>query len=296
MKRQVAEKRWEGIDRAKELLDTAREREFTQEEIEELKRLHTGYGGLYRYNGGQFFTPETVADFMVDLISLKSGMTVLEPACGAGAFLNSLYKKNTNISVVGIELSYELAEVGKICYPNAKIINGDALVHFKDFEQKVDIVIGNPPFGKTNVKYSGFARAKNGRLEEHFLEAAVRCLKDGGEAILIMPDSILSNASTKNLREWLLQECYYLATISLPCETFYFSGTSVKTSIMYFKKKYRNASAGDYPVFMAICENIGWNGRGQKTGRCDLEQIKKKYLSFKPVQFSYFRAEGKGEA
>jgi len=194
-------------------------------------------------------------------------------------FLNSLYKKNLNLNIVGIERYYELAEIAKICYPSAEIIHGDTLELFPKFEGKMDFIIGNPPFGKA-PKYDGFIKAR-GKFEEYFLEIAVRCLKEGGEAILIMPDGILSNSSSAAIRKWLLEECYYLATISLPQETFYFSGTSVKTSVVYFKKKYKNQPVKNYPVFMAICKNIGWDTRGVKTGECDLEVIKNAYLTFK---------------
>jgi len=37
MKRSVVEKRWKGIERARELLDTAQIRQLTDEEIQELK-------------------------------------------------------------------------------------------------------------------------------------------------------------------------------------------------------------------------------------------------------------------
>lgn len=283
MKRRILEKRWDGIARARELLDIAQKRELTADEIEELKRSHTGLGGLSWYDHGQFFTPKAITDFMVNLIEPQDGASVLEFACGAGAFLDSLYKKNPNLRVVGIELCGDLAEIARICYPRAEIIHGDTLELFPRFERKMDFVIGNPPFGKAS-KYDGFVVAK-GRLEEYFLEVAVRCLKEGGDAILVMPDGILSNSSSKPIRQWLLKECYYLATISLPQETFYFSGTSVKTSIIYFKKKYQNHPVGDYPVFMAICRNIGWDKKGVRTGKCDLDEIKNAYLSYKGRQF-----------
>lgn len=46
MNRRLARKRYEGIDRAKEILDASKEHPFEPEEIEELKTLHIGYGGI----------------------------------------------------------------------------------------------------------------------------------------------------------------------------------------------------------------------------------------------------------
>lgn len=276
MNRRIEHSRWNGIERAKELIKLADTRPLTDGEVEELKQSHTGYGGITWGDNTQFFTPQVVTDFMVDMIDIPNGANVLEFSCGAGAFINALYKKNKDISVTGIELSSELAKLASVCYPEANIIRGDALEYMDKFKNSMDLIIGNPPFGKGPKTIDGFQYAK-GKLEEYFLELAVNCLKEGGEAILIMPDGVLANSQSAKIRKWVLEECYYMGTISLPPETFYFSGTSCKTSVIFFKKKYKEVEVEDYSVFMAIANEIGWNSRGQMTGKCDLDEIKTAY-------------------
>lgn len=255
MNRRLESKRRSGIERANELIEIMRTRKLTPDEIQELKKLHTGYGGIIRSDCNQFFTPENVIQFMLSMLpKLKDGMKILEPSCGSGAFLNALDNYDAKLDVTGIELSYELSKIASVCYPNMNIIQGDALDKMEQFRNTFDLVIGNPPFGKG--KHNGFLHSK-GRLEDNFVEMAFNCLKEGGEAILIVPDSLCANKSSQPLREWLINNSYYRASISLPTETFYFAGTNCKTTIIYFKKKYKGHNPGDYPIFMALCTDIG---------------------------------------
>ncbi|QUH21886.1 HsdM family class I SAM-dependent methyltransferase [Alkaliphilus sp. B6464] len=265
------------IDRAKELLEESRKRKLSDNEISELKTLHTGYGGIYgKYSNDQFFTPDIVTSFMADILQLNDNDKVLEFSCGTGNIINALENKNKTLNITGVELMREYADIASLCYPKANIINGDALEYLDRFENSFDIVIGNPPFG-LNIEKSGFNIAKR-KSEEYFLEMAVRCLKEGGYGMLVLPDGILSNSTYKKLREWLISQTYYLSSISLPSETFYFTGTSVNTSIVYFRKKIKGYEPGNYNIFMAICDDIGWDRRGNETGKCDLNLIKETYL------------------
>ena len=42
---------------------------------------------------GQYFTPEVVAEFMIDLADIKTNSKILEPSCGEGVFLSLLNQK-----------------------------------------------------------------------------------------------------------------------------------------------------------------------------------------------------------
>jgi len=277
-------RRWNGIDRCRELIKESKTRELTAEEILLLKKEYTGYGGLYSgswSNNGQFFTPPNITKFILDLLQIPSGTKVLEPSAGAGAFFEFLPK---GCDVTGIEITQEAAEVVRLCYPNINVIRGDALSMLSDLEGKFDFCIGNPPFMKLNPgnRPDGYTISEKGKgkAEWYFTELAVRSLKPGGLAALVLPDSIFSTSSDAHLRKWVAvgndeenPQCWYIGTVSLPKETFYFSGTSVSTSIMFIQKKIPGVDLGGYSIFMAICENIGWDSRGRQTGQCDLDKI-----------------------
>ncbi len=54
------------------------------------------------------------------------------------------------------------------------------------------------------------------KLEYNSLIKVIQILKEGGTAIVIVPDGILENPSFSNLREWLLIKCKIRIIISLP--------------------------------------------------------------------------------
>jgi len=51
---------------------------------------------IFRGKEGQYFTPRTIVEFMVDLVGIQygsQGMRVLDPACGSGGFLVAAYDR-----------------------------------------------------------------------------------------------------------------------------------------------------------------------------------------------------------
>ncbi|MCC0672241.1 MULTISPECIES: class I SAM-dependent DNA methyltransferase [unclassified Clostridioides] len=253
-------KRIENNQKVYNLLEESRKRVLNEDEIEIIKNMHTGYGGIS--NSTQFFTPEVVINYMLD--SLEStgfkGGKILEPSCGNGKFVNALISRFENVEITSVELNNELYYLNKICYPNVNVINGDCLDYLKEFEGEFDLVIGNPPFGKSH-KRDSFKFGKSS-LESYFLELSLRALKEGGSLIMVLPDSILSSNKYFNLRKFAIDNFRLVQSISLPTTTFYFSGTSVKTSILHFEKK--DCNNKNYSVFMAMVDKIGWDSKGNK--------------------------------
>ena len=47
-------------------------------------------GAESRGRAGQFFTPRTVTDLLVNIVNPQPGETIIDPACGAGGFLSSV--------------------------------------------------------------------------------------------------------------------------------------------------------------------------------------------------------------
>lgn len=223
-------------------------------------------GGLFGNSNDQFFTPDVVVEFMVSLLDelnlLKNGVKILEPSCGSGNFLRVLEKKNKNLDITGIELVKELFDLCRICYPNMKIIQGDALDMIDKLEGQYDIVIGNPPFSLkvVNDKY----KAAYDRSETFFVELAIRSLKEGGYGILILSNSLCSTNKFLKFRKWMIENIWPIALIDLPKETFYFSGTNVNTTIVFFRKAMKNVNIKDYDIMVAECNSIGWDYRGKK--------------------------------
>lgn len=133
-------------------------------------------------------------------------------------------------------------------------------------ENKYDYILTNPPYvvnGSADIKSAAIATGNynwNGLgVEALFIEWIVKSLKEGGTALVVIPDGILSNGANTNLRNQILNECEIQSIISLPINTFY--GTPKKTFILNVKKKYKDEYGKTKkqvnPVFTYICNSIG---------------------------------------
>ena len=117
---------------------------------------------------------------------------------------------------------------------------------FESIENEYDLIVTNPPYvtsGSSNLKAE---IQKNSQLVHYykinamgieglFIEWIVRALKPNGKAFVIVPDGIFNRQNDKNLRQFLLNECFIDGIISLPRRTFF--ATSKKTYILCITKK-----------------------------------------------------------
>ena len=110
-----------------------------------------------------------------------------------------------------------------------------------------------------------------------FLDRCLQLLKPGGRLAMVVPDSLLCNANTRYVREYLIGKkdeatgqfhggkAIVKAVVSLPADTFKLAGTGAKTSILYLQK--RRAAKDDAErfvdepqteVFMAVVDTLGY--------------------------------------
>ncbi|MFJ2578450.1 class I SAM-dependent DNA methyltransferase [Kitasatospora aureofaciens] len=167
----------------------------------------------------------------------------------------------------------------------------------------VDVLLTNPPFGsdipvtgpildlfrkdqsnaeKPSIAYS-WSRDKDGLLkrgkpatsvapEKLFVQKAVEWVRPGGRIGIVLPNGILSNPGPDDeaVRQYILDECWVMASVELPVETFIVgAGVNILTTLLFLRKKTeqekfeeRVHGAVDYPVFMAVAEKAGHDRRG----------------------------------
>ena len=125
-----------------------------------------------RNSRGQFFTPDEIINFCVNILKPTNNQKILDPACGSGSFLISVQnyfgKQNvkSNNNIFGIEINSTAAKIAKLNMillglRQNNIIVSDSLKDLKllehdfggkrDFklENNFDLIITNPPFGTT---------------------------------------------------------------------------------------------------------------------------------------------------
>lgn len=121
-----------------------------------------------KHGRGQFFTPEPVIDFCVQIIQPDPHETIVDPACGSGGFLMSALKylkyrfADADLSDIisknlwGFDINRSIARIARmklLLEANAKtnIFCANSLDNLDEFlsanPQGFDIVLTNPPFG-----------------------------------------------------------------------------------------------------------------------------------------------------
>ncbi len=128
-------------------------------------------------------------------------------------------------------------------------------------EEMFDYIITNVPYGKGKIdgivnnlrsvkliketsdkavtinRIRAFERDNNiQKLEYNSLIKVVQLLKEGGKAIVIVPDGLLENPSFSKMREWLLVKCKIDMIISLPKYAFA-PYTKEKTYALFLQKR-----------------------------------------------------------
>jgi adenine-specific DNA-methyltransferase len=188
-------------------------------------------------NLGQVSTPDSIVDFMLDAAGYKGesilNKHILDNSCGDGAFLKNIIsryikvaqEKNFSSAEIkkGLETYIHGVEIDTTAYKNCvKNLNsifpanydiklGDAL-SIKDYDKKMDFVVGNPPYVKIhnlNGEYKRLISQKQlkGMVNLYllFYLLSFQKLNSTGKLIYITP-SFFKSVSSKILREKIYQE------------------------------------------------------------------------------------------
>lgn len=163
-------------------------------------------------------------------------------------------------------------------------------------KKKFQVVLTNPPFAmryKRKVKDQErilsqyeLAKTKGGRLKESlksnvmFLERYTDLIEEGGKLLTVIDESVLNTGSDKQTRDFIFDNFYIKAIISLPRWAFFQAGSNVKTSILYLIKKENGMSLEQPYTFYAKSENIGFDKMKPDSSKSDLESILEKYHNF----------------
>lgn len=81
------------------------------------------------------------------------------------------------------------------------------------------------------------------KTEILFIERCLSLLKPGGRLGIVLPEGIFNNPSLFYVREFCENRAFIRAVVSLPQETFFSSGSSVKASLLFLQKFTANEQA-----------------------------------------------------
>jgi predicted RNA methylase len=176
-----------------------------------------------RRGAGAYYTPAWLVAHLTEavLTPLPTGARVLDPACGAGAFLLAAADRVGPAGLRGVDRDplavaaarLALLDLGLSPWQAAAAVTvGDGLLDLS-LTGVFDAVLGNPPWG---LKFSPAERralttaglADPGELcsAALFLRAARRQARPGGRVGLVLPEGWLSTRRAAGLRRELLAE------------------------------------------------------------------------------------------
>lgn len=222
----------------------------------------------------------------------------------------------------GIEINDELTRVAKMNMiihddGHSNVVGADGLAPFSHLGQlnsglrpgAFDLVLTNPPFGaqvaladrpylagyQLGVKPSAKGEPKprpNQKTEILFLERIIDLLKPAtGRAAVVLPDGVLSNSTLQYVRDHIFDRCHVFAVVSLPPATFAHYGATVKSSVLFLRRRGPDeVPLDDEVTFMALAEQVGYDATGRHAPN-DLPEIAAAYRDFSADQTSFLLAE-----
>jgi adenine-specific DNA-methyltransferase len=172
----------------------------------------------HRKKYAQFFTPEPIAELMVDWLLKDTNIsTLLEPAFGLGVFTRKLLTQRKDITITGFDVDSIIFDAAKNNFQENQNLNlhlEDYL--FNDWNNKYDAIVCNPPYLKfhdyenkktlseikkrLNIKLSGFTN-----IYTLFLLKSIYQLKDNGRLAYIIPSEFLNSDYGTYVKDYLLK-------------------------------------------------------------------------------------------
>ncbi len=223
---------------------------------------------------GQYFTPRPLIQTIVDVMKPSTTDTVADPACGTGGFLLAAHdymankkgglskKESRHLKDNALRGNDIVDGVVRLCAMNLYLhgIGGDECpITATDSlakevgDDRVDMVLANPPFGKkssitvinektgkkeqeklTIEREDFWATTSNKQL--NFVQHIANMLKIDGKAAVVVPDNVLfEGGAGETVRKTLMERTDLHTILRLPTGIFYAQG--VKANVIFFDAK-----------------------------------------------------------
>lgn len=251
----------------------------------------------FNKNSGSYYTPQFIARFFTKFLEsnitdiFKKNLRILEPAVGSGIFIRTFLERQIEVTrkdsieinlfnnVIAVDKNptacnaanlsmslLHLVSYDKFPEKELNILNQDSLLLFKKtvYNNKIDIIISNPPY----IKYNALDASTKKHLKEllgvlsfgktdlyiAFLKIALDSLKDGGYGCFVLPNTFLSTDSAKNIRKEIFNSCCVKCIVDLSdIKQRIFEEVGVYPILFIFQKTNQKSNA----IIAKIQDNTG---------------------------------------
>jgi type I restriction enzyme M protein len=210
-------------------------------------------------NAGEFYTPRAITKFIVAVTDPQLGESIMDPACGTGGFLACAFDhvKANYVKTADDHqtLQQQIHGVEKkqlphlLCTTNMMLHGIEVPVQIKhgntlnkplsSWEEQVDVIITNPPFGGTEedgIEKNFPSELQTRETADLFLQLIIEVLAKNGRAAVVLPDGTLFGEGVKTkIKKMLMDECNLHTIVRLPNGVFN-PYTGIKTNILFFTK------------------------------------------------------------
>jgi len=166
---------------------------------------------VFKGSMGQYFTPRTIVEFMVNILEPTKFDLVIDPACGSGGFLlyvmdyirkfvearfpeheaREIWRNHALYKIFGIEINSQISRVAMMNMiihedGHTNIENNDALENYDKFDKrksiepsKYSLLLTNPPFG------ASIKEREHKYLKNYVLGGRSKKIKQNSEILFI---------------------------------------------------------------------------------------------------------------
>ena len=269
--------------------------------------LMTMYASNAGKSGGEFFTPQEVAELLARIACTSKGRInrVYDPACGSGSLLLKFVKvlgpeKAKMVSFFGQEINittYNLCRINMflhhVPFDKFDIQLGDTLTEPKHLaDQPFDAIVSNPPYsthwaGDNNPllinddRYSpAGVLAPKTKADLAFTMHMLHHLSTTGIAAIVeFPGVLYRGGAEQKIRQYLVENNFVDCVIQLPANLFF--GVGIATCIIVLKK----SKADNNVLFIDASAECIKDGNKNKLTNENIDTIYNTYVGRVNVEY-----------
>ena len=269
--------------------------------------LMTMYASNAGKSGGEFFTPQEVAELLAHIACDGKDKInkVYDPACGSGSLLLKFVKvlgadKAKQVSFYGQEVNittYNLCRINMflhhVPFNMFDIQLGDTLTEPKHMaEIPFDAIVSNPPY---STRWAGDANpllinddryspagvlAPKTKADLAFTMHMLHHLSTTGTAAIVeFPGVLYRGGAEQKIRQYLIENNYVDTVIQLPANLFF--GVGIATCIIVLKK----SKADNSVLFIDASEECVKDGNKNKLTDDNIQAVFSYYADRKDVEY-----------